>query len=1010
MITPRRTRLIRVPDLRAFQRVIAALVAGPALEEVRGCAVLVPSRGAARQLRRTIENVVLGLSPGADEAPDRPRALLLPDLLTRDDWYEHLRQRLPDPPRRLDGFEREVILAAAARQAGDDGAPPPFALRPGLIAAMLDLYDQLRRRQETVEAFDRVLSGELLKDESDRGAERLLRQTRFLTATYRHYEARVAASGAVDEHGLRERLIAEPARDPLRRVVATTGDWIGEMPGLWKADFDLLTRLPGLEAIDVVATSELLASGFHERIHEWLPDLEEVEGRTIVALPAAPPPVLVTPPEAATRGRAFLSRDREEELMALARRLKGARRGMGAAGAAGEVPPALLDRTAVVFRRPLPYIYLAHGVFGSSGIPYQTLDALPLAAEPYAAALDLVFAFVTAEYTRETTIALLRSPHFRFEVGGHPVGRGAVAALDRWFSERRYLGGLAALERLADAGAGEPPPGSGEVARAWQAARDAAAALDPLRRAAPGSAHCRRLLEFLSAHDRPPRPDDPLRERRLRTRAAILAAIEALTHACAEYDDRSDTIEPLAATIRRWIEGQTFAPGTGRHGLHLLDAHAARYADVDEIHIVGLVEGEWPERPPRNIFYPLSLLGQLRWPSEKDRLSAARAAFHDLLRLPRAQVSVSAFRLEDDAIVEPSVFVDELSDAGLPVVEAAAPGPVRIFPDEALAGEPGATDIGRVGDAWLARRRARDGFDAPSFHGEADPPAPRPYSVSRIELYLSCPFKYFAQVVLRLEEEPEDEDVLAPRTQGRIVHEVFQIFYDRWAAGGGGAVTAGMLEAARALFAQVVDERLAVLPETDATFLRARLLGTAARTGAGDAVFLMEARRDVAVVRRLLEYPLEGEFVFGTAARSARRVALRGYADRVDLLEDGTFRLIDYKLSRAPATNRALQLPVYSLCIEQALAGAPDGPWRLGEAAYLAFGGARQAAPPLAANKRDLPRKLEEAQDRLLQAVEGIERGDFPPRPAELRLCTTCAYASICRKDYVTDGDGDEDD
>ena len=79
-----------------------------------------------------------------------------------------------------------------------------------------------------------------------------------------------------------------------------------------------------------------------------------------------------------------------------------------------------------MFKRPLPYVYLARDVFADAGIPYQTFDALPLAAEPYAAALDLVFEFVTSNFTREPVVALLGSPHFSFEADGArdtPVGR-----------------------------------------------------------------------------------------------------------------------------------------------------------------------------------------------------------------------------------------------------------------------------------------------------------------------------------------------------------------------------------------------------------------------------------------------------------------------------------------------------------------------------------------------------------------------------------------------------------
>ena len=123
----------------------------------------------------------------------------------------------------------------------------------------------------------------------------------------------------------------------------------------------------------------------------------------------------------------------------------------------------------------------------------------------------------------------------------------------------------------------------------------------------------------------------------------------------------------LPGRVRRWIEGQTFSPRTGARGVTLLDAPAAAYADVDEVHLVGLVDSDWPDRGRRSIFYPSSLLAQLGWPVDADRLSAARARFHDLLRLPRARVAVSLFTLEDDAIVPASAFLEELESAGLPV-------------------------------------------------------------------------------------------------------------------------------------------------------------------------------------------------------------------------------------------------------------------------------------------------------------------------------------------------------
>src|SRR5262249_41653338 len=150
--------------------------------------------------------------------------------------------------------------------------------------------------------------------------------------------------------------------------------------GLFVADFDLLARIPGLAAIDIVATESTLASGFHERIREWFPGIDE-----ITSTQASRRPTLIAPPVALpVPGPDVLwwtRRDREEELVDVARRIRGDRPAVELAAA---------ERTAVVFKRPLPYMYLAEEIFGSARIPFRVFDAIPLAAEPTAAALDVI--------------------------------------------------------------------------------------------------------------------------------------------------------------------------------------------------------------------------------------------------------------------------------------------------------------------------------------------------------------------------------------------------------------------------------------------------------------------------------------------------------------------------------------------------------------------------------------------------------------------------------------------
>jgi ATP-dependent helicase/nuclease subunit B len=289
---------------------------------------------------------------------------------------------------------------------------------------------------------------------------------------------------------------------------------------------------------------------------------------------------------------------------------------------------------------------------------------------------------------------------------------------------------------------------------------------------------------------------------------------------------------------------------------------------------------------------------------------------------------------------------------------------------------------------------------APEFHGSIGPIASRQWSVSALETYLGCPFKFYAQHILRLDEEPDDEEVMNPRAQGRFVHTVFEEFFKEWQTSGHGSITVDNLDAARKLFERVVDRQIARLPPGEAGLERTRLLGSSAAAGLGEAVFRMEAERPVAVVERLLEHKLNGRFAIATTA-GTRHVDLKGKADRIDLLADGTFRLIDYKLGWPPKGKRVFQLPIYGLCAEQRLVSHRGHSWTLGEAVYLAFKGPKRVVPLFSSSDRD--KVILDAQQRLSDTLDAIERGEFPPTPDDVYRCETCSFAPVCRKDYVGD-------
>ena len=992
MITPRHFRLFPTPGLKAFQQTIVAL-AGTDPWTVRRTAVIVPTGAAATQLRHTIESSTAAGAHG-------PVVRVLPLLLTREGWYREMHHRIGEAPHLLSPVERHVAMLAAARQATRDGVPPPFKLRSGLIPAVVDLYDELMRHRRSVDAFERLMTADLEPSlELDRGARRLLRQTAFLASTFRRYETSLAERARLDEHGLRRLLMVREPIDPLMRVVVTVPDHIGDPAGLWPADFDLLTRLPNLDHVDVVATDRTLGAGLYDRLVDLLPG--------IVPQPGGPAteglPVVVTPEEEGPLHSVW--RDREEELLAVIRSLKSDQDPAVAPDAprpqAGWAPAR---RVGVVFRRRLPYLYLAQQLFNQSGVPFETLDALPLAAEPYAAALDLVCSFVISNYDRVSTVALLRSPHFRFELDGQRLDDRSVSLLDRLLQDERFSGGRPALARLTSGSEGLGRPGASDSRSEAQATVRCVArlaeALSPLENDAPPSDLLEILGGFLKRHVTATPGVDAFEERERRARKAVWAAIDDLARAHRELDDSPTSFSEVVSALRRWIESQVFEPRAGAGGVQLVDAQAAPYGRFHDLFVIGLVDGEWPESLGRNIFYPSSLLIPLGWPRERDLLQTARAAFGDLVGLSEDKVWLSTVSLEDDAVVTPSSLLEEVSAIGM-VRETSSVDPRTCVTREgAMAfafAEPG--DFPEPTKTWLAARIQGSDWSAERFRGRVGRRAPVTYAVRSLEEYLECPFKYLANRVLRLGREDDGEGAQAAQRRGLLLHRVFEIFFRDWRGDGNRSITSANLDQALSMFTRLADVALEALSPDDRAVTRSWLLGSAAASGLAERLFVLEVRRPADIVERLTEFRVDGEFLLG-AGKLQRKVHLRGVADRVDLFSDGTFRVLDYKSNRAPDRSRSLQLPLYARCLEQQLEPHDGQPWRVSEAAFAAFGDPRFYVP---LGTRPLTRHIDGGEEKALAVLNDIEQGDYPVRPAELFRCSYCAYPTVCRKDYVGD-------
>ena len=310
----------------------------------------------------------------------------------------------------------------------------------------------------------------------------------------------------------------------------------------------------------------------------------------------------------------------------------------------------------------------------------------------------------------------------------------------------------------------------------------------------------------------------------------------------------------------------------------------------------------------------------------------------------------------------------------------------------------------------------------------------RTYSVSQLETYAQCPFRYFAERLLLLNVAGELDEEFTPREKGTILHEALCEFYtarrDRGLPPLMHSSEAEFEEAVRDL-TQIVTRKLEQLEIPDPFWEvdKASMLGNHG-TGRSLIRAILEADRS----RNVQSEPRYFEVVFGGAAGVGAKgdrilstqepvmigdLKIRGKVDRVDVGKD-FFTIVDYKTgSVIPGIGDvrdglSLQLAVYLYAVDRLLhpALAPAGavyfqlrdPVKLrlglGAAAYnnVAF----EVSPrsqQLLKDEEELRAVIGSSLRVVGEAVAGIAGGRFPlTRPENIRkVCVYCEYKMICR-------------
>jgi ATP-dependent helicase/nuclease subunit B len=317
------------------------------------------------------------------------------------------------------------------------------------------------------------------------------------------------------------------------------------------------------------------------------------------------------------------------------------------------------------------------------------------------------------------------------------------------------------------------------------------------------------------------------------------------------------------------------------------------------------------------------------------------------------------------------------------------------LPVLSAAGDP---SLGAGAEVVAARRSDHfTRFDG-NLTGSAVPsPAERVNSATRLEKWAACPFAYFVQNLLNVKEieNPEEEMQITPRDKGLLIHEVLEEFVkavlrrpDSERPGPDDPWTAPDMD----LMVAIGDRVCAEYERKGLTGRpifwhqdRRRIIADLLRFLEADSEYRMENGARLLSVELAFGFSADGSDTASLALPDGRRVRFRGYADRVDMADDGTLRVLDYKTGKPDVykdldeenpdnQGRHLQLAVYGQAA-RLLYGTPETPVRA-EYWFVSGGTFARRGYPVTADV------LARVGETVQTMVDGIEAGVFPSFPS----------------------------
>lgn len=712
------------------------------------------------------------------------------------------------------------------------------------------------------------------------------------------------------------------------------------------------------------------------------------------------------------------------------------------------------ETIAVVARNLKPVAALARDVFDECGVPARVFHDFTLEDSAVAAFLlrlfeafersgrDAVVDVLTSVWFNPTNAARQDSTSFAILARAARIVEGS----------KEWPLRLERLRKRLDEDGGQEIQGllrtlpcareaCDTLLDAWRIFHDFAEAFPARATASEFAEALDRLIEGLCL---PEALDEPGAKAVQEFEAICLRSMRAMLGTLSEwhaYDTEAVSRADFLLLLRRTFALTTVALPMPPTGVAVHDLESARHLRFDYVFFMGLTQGEMPSPAPSNAIYSerdLDTLRKLGVHLDDASLHSRKELllFHRIFSIARKMLYLSWHRITPNGQeCLPSIFIQDVRtlfpdlqpnrpDSELRI---AAPAPddvasLRDARNTALCGEYAI----EVGEQALFRR-ALVGAEVERDRYGAEPPGPydgaiatpslraslddrygpnHEYSVSQLETYASCGFRFFMERVLSIHSVETPREGLDPLVRGTLMHDALEAFHREYRGRG----------------VSDIDENEAI--ETMDRIAREGFDSTAWRFATlTPGVARIEAERLGALLQRYLRQerarddgiwkPTFFEAAFGSARHeegedpfgaepfifdtAAGRVLFSGRIDRIDTSDAG-FCIIDYKSSdsikpKDMDEGSSFQLSVYALAADEYL--TPRESCRV--AYYLPVGkNKRRRAIDRDDQKTPWDERIETARTAISKAVTGIRAGHFSPTLAD-KKCRFCPAENVCR-------------